>query len=161
MLEAGYWDNEKERGSVVRDRLSKARDKHHQMSTSSVGNLQAAEVCRKVRETNKQMQGEIQALNKRLLAIQTRNKQPIERERREIYTQWRRIEQQAETLKFLAQIANLKLNSSGITRRVNDTQANQLKNAFLKIDFNDFRKARGTVSDALSLNSTPKVHPNA
>lgn len=150
---------------VIEEHLNKAQRKHKEMSKSSVKNLSAEALWKQILFTNKWMKSEIDALNEMCNRRPvTQNTYEKEQYQEQIYTQWRKIEKRAETLQYLAKIAQLKLDppAMAIRRRVNDTQVQKLQKAFSSTlsNFDEFEKSRNKVSKKLgiSLDNTPKLH---
>jgi hypothetical protein len=132
--------------------LDKAKRKYKEMSESSVKNIYAAKLSRKIQQTNENMQWEIAKFNK----MNTEGKSS-----QEIYRQWRKIEQQAETLKYLTQIAKLKLHSSAnVIQQSNSMGVTRLRKLLPTVleNFKEFEAARTKVSEYLKLSDTPKPH---
>ncbi len=132
--------------------LDKAKRKYKEMSESSVKNIYAAKLSRKIQQTNENMQWEIAKFNK----MNTEGKSS-----QEIYRQWRKIEQQAETLKYLTQIAKLKLHSSAnVIQQSNSMGVKRLEELLPKVskNFDGFELARTKVSEYLKLSDTSKPH---
>jgi len=130
--------------------LDKAKLDYTEISGSSVKNvIYTAKLYRKIEEVNKAMEREIKTLQHEMLDNS-----------HDVYIQWRKIEQQAETLKYLAGIAERKLHSSaGMIRQASDEGAKKLEKALSKVSTNleKFKEARAGVSEYLELTPKPSL----
>lgn len=123
---------------------ARAQRKYDKISTSSVKNMLAAKLYREIKSTNEQMEIEINKLNQ-MLSEGGKNDPAYQQK---IYTQCRKIEQQAETLKQWANMAKLKLHSSAnVIQRSNSMGVKKLGEILPKVsdNFEKFKEAREKV----------------
>lgn len=131
---------------AITNKLNYARNTYEAMCESRIKNVSAEKLVKEIKQLTNQSKEDnsirmnIGGLNLILTKLEKRGTPPNEEEKRQIYIDLRRVEQQLETLVYLAEIAELKLDpSANRIRHVSDEQAKELKNAV--------KEASGTISD--------------
>lgn len=152
-LEINYQHYKEPEDIAMQKRLDRAQRKYDKMSESSTKNVLAADLVQEIKSTHKQMKQEIENFNRMPAAEQNKEAQEA------VYNQWRKIEQQAATLKYLTQIAKLKLSSSAsVIQRSNSMGVKELGKILPDVSetFKDFGDARGKVLGKIGLDASKR-----